>query len=167
MEARLSQLVRAGVSTAVTDGLFSSVLAAVFYGSTVSRLFQGVASTLLGASAFDGGTRTALIGVLMHVGVAFGWSAVFLLGLMRAPGVRRVLASRYGVVKVAAVYGPCIWMVMSLAVIPLLVHRPPAITFRWWVQFFGHIPFVAVPIALVAARALRRAGSQTAATYGG
>jgi hypothetical protein len=22
----------------------------------------------------------------------------------------------------------------------------PAITFRWWVQFFGHIPFVAVPI---------------------
>jgi hypothetical protein len=38
-------------------------------------------------------------------------------------------------------------MVMSLAVIPLLVHRPPAINFRWWVQFFGHIPFVALPIA--------------------
>ena len=77
MNTRVSPLVRAGAATAVTDGLFSSVLAALFYGSTVSRLFQGVASTLLGASAFDGGTRTALVGVLMHVGVAFGWSAVF------------------------------------------------------------------------------------------
>jgi hypothetical protein len=161
MEARLSQLVRAGVATAVTDGLFSSVLAAVFYGSTVTRLFQGVASTLLGASAFDGGTRTTLLGVLMHVGVAFGWSAVFLFGLVRAPGIRRLVASRYGVVKVAAVYGPCIWMVMSLAVIPLLVHRPPAIAFRWWVQFFGHIPFVAVPIVLVANRPYPRRMSST------
>src|SRR5258706_879062 len=165
MNTRVSPLVRAGAATAVTDGVFSSVLAAAFYGSTVSRLFQGVASTLLGASAFDGGTPTALVGVLMHVGVAFGWSAVFLFGVMRAAGIRRVLASRYGVVKVAAVYGPCIWMVMSLAVIPLLVHRPPAITFRWWVQFFGHIPFVAVPIAFVAG--LRNGGSRTVATPGG
>jgi hypothetical protein len=35
-----------------------------------------------------------------------------------------------------------IWMVMSLAVIPLLVHRPPAISIRWWIQLIGHIPFV-------------------------
>jgi hypothetical protein len=35
---------------------------------------------------------------------------------------------------------------MSLVVIPLLVHRPPTISYRWWVQFFGHIPFVAIPI---------------------
>jgi hypothetical protein len=35
---------------------------------------------------------------------------------------------------------------MSLAVIPLLVHRPPTINFRWWVQLLGHIPFVAIPI---------------------
>jgi hypothetical protein len=149
---RVSPLVRAGLATAVTDGLFSSVLAAVFYGSTVSRLFQGVASTLLGPSAFDGGTRTALVGILMHVGVAFGWSAVFLFGLMRVPGIRRVLGSRYGVLKVATVYGPCVWMVMSLAVIPLLVHRPPAITFRWWIQLAGHFPFVGLPIVTVAAR---------------
>ena len=39
---------------------------------------------------------------------------------MRASAVRRVLDSPYGAVKVAAVYGPFIWMVMSLAVIPLL-----------------------------------------------
>ena len=47
---------------------------------------------------------------------------------------------------VAAVYGPIIWMVMSLVIIPLSTHRPPAINIRWWVQFFGHIPFVSLPI---------------------
>jgi hypothetical protein len=150
------RLLSAGAATAVVDGLFSSVLSAFFYHSTVSRLFQGVAATLLGPSAFDGGTRTALIGILMHVGVAFGWSAVFVFGLMRVPAIRRILASNFGVIKVAALYGPFIWLVMSLAVIPLLVHRPPSITFRWWVQFFGHIPFVALPMIATACRSVKR-----------
>jgi len=142
----LSRLVRAGLVTGVMDGLFSSVLSVAFYHSTVTRLFQGVASTVLGKGAIDGGTAPALIGILMHFGVAFGWSAVFLFLVLRSDWVRRVLASRYGVVKVAAVYGPFIWLVMSLAVIPLLLHRPPTINIRWWVQLIGHFPFVGVPI---------------------
>ena len=55
----------------------------------------------------------------MHIGVAFGWSAVFLFVLMRIPLVRAIRRSRYGVIKVAAVYGPCIWIVMSLAIVPV------------------------------------------------
>ena len=141
-----TRLVRAGLLTAITDGLFSSVLAVAFYRSSVQRLFQGVASTLLGADALNGGWPTALVGMFMHVGVAFGWSAVFLLLVMRIGRVRETLASRYGVVKVAAVYGPFVWMVMSLVVIPILAHRPPAITVRWWIQWLGHIVFVGVPI---------------------
>jgi len=138
--------VRAGLLTGITDGLFSSVLVVVFYGSTVARLWQGVASTLLGKEAIDGGTGPALIGVLMHFGVAFGWSAVFLFLVLRSAWIRRVLSSRFGVFKVAAVYGPFIWLVMSLVVIPLLLHRPPTINLRWWVQLIGHFPFVGLPI---------------------
>ena len=144
---RLARLLRAGLLTAVVDGLFSSVLSVAAYGSTVSRLFQGVASVLLGPAALSGGRRTAAIGLLMHFGVAFAWSAVFLFLVLRSRRVRDLLASPLGVVEVAAVYGPLIWMVMSLAVIPILAHRPPAITPRWWIQFFGHIPFVGLPIA--------------------
>jgi hypothetical protein len=151
----LSRLVRAGFLTGVVDGLFSSILSVAFYHSTVTRLFQGVASTLLGPAAFDGGIRTALIGILMHFGVAFGWSAVFVFGVMRLAGIRRVLASRYGLARVAAVYGPCIWMVMSLAVIPFLLHRPPPITYRWWVQLLGHFPFVGMPIVAMSAQGLK------------
>ena len=141
-----SRLIRAGLLTALTDGLFSSILAAVFYGSTVMRLWQGVASVLIGPVALEGGAHTALIGMLMHLGVAFGWSAVFLFVVMRLPLVRRVLATRYGVAKVAAVYGPFIWMMMSIVIIPRFTHRPPTVNYRWWIQFFGHIPFVALPI---------------------
>jgi len=153
----ISRLVRAGLLTGVSDGLFSSVLSAFFYRSTVTRLFQGVAAALLGQKAFDGGTSTALIGVLMHFGVAFGWSAVFLFLVMRWGWIRRLLASPNGVLKVASLYGPFIWLVMSLAVIPILMHRPPAISFRWWVQLIGHFPFVGLPIvAAIAVPTTRR-----------
>jgi hypothetical protein len=149
------RLIRAGLLTGVSDGLFSTVLSIFFYHSTATRLWQGVASTLLGRTAFDGGTPTALFGLLMHFGVAFGWSAVFLFLVMRSGWVRRLLASRYGVVKVAAWYGPCIWLVMSLVVIPVLLHRPPSITLRWWIQLIGHMPFVGVPIVASIGRQAR------------
>jgi hypothetical protein len=149
---RLTCLVRAGLLTGVVDGLFSSLLSVLAYGSTASRLFQGVASVLLGPEAFSGGIRTVVLGVLMHFGVAFAWSAVFLFLILGLPWVRALLASPYGVVKVAALYGPLIWMVMSLAVIPILVHRPPTITYRWWIQWFGHIPFVGIPIVASSVR---------------
>ena len=151
-----SRLVRAWLLTALIDGLFSSVLAVAFYGSTATRLFQGVASTLLGPTALTGGTSTALVGLLMHIGVALGWSTVFLLLAMRSSWIRSVLATRLGVLRIASVYGPCIWMVMSLIIVPFLLHRPPTFNIRWWVQFFGHIPFVALPIVWSIASGLDR-----------
>jgi uncharacterized membrane protein YagU involved in acid resistance len=54
------------------------------------------------------------------------------------------------VLKVASVYGPCIWLVMSLLIIPVLTQRPPAISIRWWIQLAGHFPFVGLPVVAVA-----------------
>lgn len=158
----LFRLFAAGLATAIIDGLFSSVLSVAAYGSTVARLFQGVAATIVGSSAFNGGARTTALGVLMHCGVAFGWSAVFVFVVLRSAWIRRVLASRYGPLKVAAVYGPAIWLVMSLLIIPALVSRPPSISIRWWVQLFGHFPFVGLPI--VASATLRAGPEKRAAS---
>jgi hypothetical protein len=148
---QIRSLILAGLFTGLVDGTFSSVLATFFYGSSVTRLFQGVASTLLGPSALSGGTKTAAIGIAMHFGVAFGWSFVFLL-LARLPIIQRVLAAPWGIVKVASVYGPAIWLVMSLIVIPLLTRRFPPFTIRWVVQFVGHFPFVGLPIVYTISR---------------
>jgi len=145
----VSIIARAGLATGISDFLFACVLSVFFYGSTITRLWQGVAATLLGKSAFDGGTRTMLIGIVMHFCVAFTWAAVLFLLVTRSAAIRRVLASPFGALKVASVYGPAIWIVMSVVVIPLLVHRPPTFTLRWLIQGIGHIPFVALPMAAV------------------
>lgn len=147
MNAVSARLLRSTILTGVSDGLFSSVLVTVFYGSTFARLWQGVASTLLGRGAFDGGMSIVLVGLVIHFCVAFGWSAVFLFIVSRASWVRALLYSRFGVARVAAIYGPCVWLMMSLVIIPLLTHRwPPTITYRWWIQLVGHFPFVGIPI---------------------
>jgi hypothetical protein len=148
----LPRLVRAWLTTAVSDAIFSSVLVTVFYGSTFSRLWQGVASVPLGPKALDGGAQTVLVGLLIHLCVALTWSTVFLAIWMSSRAVQRVVASPRGALMVACIYGPCIWMAMSLVLIPTLTHRPPTINYRWWVQFFGHIPFVAFPIVATIGR---------------
>ena len=62
----------------MVDAVFSSALVVFAYRSTLTRLWQGVASVLLGPAAFAGGARTTLVGLLLHCTVALGWSAVFL-----------------------------------------------------------------------------------------
>jgi len=155
---------RAGLLTAVSDFAFATVVTIFLFNSTFMRLWQGVASVPLGREALDGGARTMWIGLGLHVCVAFWWSGVFLFGVMRLEAVRRVLLSRFGMLKVAAVYGPFVWLAMSLVVIPLFTQRPPSVTLRWWVQFIGHVPFVALPMTWTARKAaamssLRGSGS--------
>ncbi|MGH9442782.1 MAG: hypothetical protein ACRD16_10965 [Thermoanaerobaculia bacterium] len=152
-----SLLVRAGALTGVVDAIFSSVLVVVFYHSTVGRLWRGVASVPFGKTALEGGSAMTLVGLLLHFCVAFWWSAVFLFIAGASSGVRKLIRSPAGILAAAVVYGPLIWMVMSFGVIPFFVHRPPSITFRWWVQLIGHIPFVAFPIVATIARGRRAA----------
>jgi len=154
----LSLLIRTWITIAIIDGIFASCLSVFAYGSTVTRLWQGVASAVLGPSAMQGGARTALVGILLHVCVAFTWSAVFLTLASNWASLRRLIATSAGILAVAVVYGPAIWCVMSLIVIPMATGRPPSITTRWWVQLLGHIPFVALPIVTVVGRGLNARG---------
>lgn len=149
------RLARAGALTAIVDFTFSSVLVTVFYHSGFASLWQRVASVPLGPAAANGGPGTVLIGMAIHTCVAFTWSAVLLLLYLGSGGLRRALETPGGLLAVAALYGPFIWMMMSFVVIPRFTGRLPTVNFRWWVQFFGHIPFVAIPITM-GIRGLRR-----------
>src|SRR5262249_10571826 len=122
----LSRWLRAGLATAIVDGLFSSVLNAAAYGSTVARLWQGGAAVLIGTSSFDGGARTIALGLIMHGLVAFTWSAIFVFVVMRSARIRRAVDTPAGIVGVAAVYGPIVWLVMSFVVVPPFTRRLPA-----------------------------------------
>jgi hypothetical protein len=142
--------------TAAWDFVCATLLSVVAYGSTVSRLWQGVASTVAGPAALTMGARGVAIGLALHLSVALVWSAMFVLAAASIGTLRRAIARPAGALLVAAVYGPLIWLAMSLVVIPVATGRPPAFGSRWWVQFFAHVPFVTIPLVFTARRALSR-----------
>ncbi len=132
--------------TAAWDALCASALSVLAYGSTAEKLWQGVASTVLGPSALDGGFATVLAGLMLHLAVALVWSSLFVAAALAWPSLSRTIETRGGALAVAAAYGPGIWLVMSLMVIPLATGRPPRLGTRWWVQVLAHVPFVTLPL---------------------
>lgn len=152
----LSMLVKSGLLVGMSDFLFASATGVLIKPyATPFRVFRGVASVLFGRQALNGGTSVALIGILMHFFTAFFWSLVFILILRASRAVREAIQTTSGAVVVAITYGPAIWLFMSLVFIPLMVHRPPVIGLKWWVQLIGHSIFVAAPMILVARRNLK------------
>ncbi|HEX6941311.1 MAG TPA: hypothetical protein VF128_00210 [Gemmatimonadaceae bacterium] len=140
--------------TAAWDFVCATMLSVFAYGSTFSRLWQGVASTVLGPPALTMGARGVAAGLGLHLMVALTWSALFVLAAAASASLRRAIARPAGAIAVASIYGPVIWLVMSLVVIPLATGRPPAFGFRWWVQIVAHVPFVTLPLVFTARRAL-------------
>ena len=62
----LRTLLRAWLAIAVIDGVFATLLPTVAYGTPLGRVWQGVASTLLGPTAMQGGGRTMLVGLALR-----------------------------------------------------------------------------------------------------
>jgi NAD-dependent oxidoreductase involved in siderophore biosynthesis len=151
--------------TAAWDFLCATALSVFAYHATAAHLWQGVASTVLGPSAIDGGASAVAAGIALHLAVAFAWSAVFVAAARMSSIIRRVIASPSGALAVAIAYGPIIWLVMSLVIIPFATGRPPRLGFRWWVQIFAHIPFVTIPLVFTARRVLLGAGAIPATVH--
>jgi hypothetical protein len=149
-----SVLVRAWLLTGVADGTLA-IVETLAYHRTLTHLFQGIASVPFGRGMIDGGPAPVALGVVLHFCVALTWSAVFLLLATRSTWVRSMIQSVTGRIVTAAVYGPCVWIVMSTLVIPFFVHRPVAITGRWWIELAGHVVSVGTPIVWTVAAGLR------------
>jgi hypothetical protein len=141
-------ILRAWLLTALIDGLWAVVLT-LAYGRSQAKLWQGIASTAFGKAMLDAGAPAVVLGIIMHISVALFWTLVLWILLGRWRGLSEVLASPLGALKVAAFYGPMIWLVMSAVVVPLLTRTPFAPTWRWWIQAAGHVVFVGLPMALV------------------
>ena len=102
----------AGLTCGVLDGLSATVVSALF-GGTPIRLFQGIASGLLGRAAFQGGAGTALLGVALHFIVALGAATVYYAASRRLP----VLIDQALICGIA--YGAAVHLFMTFVVIPL------------------------------------------------
>jgi hypothetical protein len=148
--------------TAAWDAVCATALSVFAYGSPAAAVWQGVAATVLGPAALSAGASAVATGLAIHTAVALTWAAVFVAAALAWPALRRAIRTPGGALAVAAAYGPAIWLVMSLVVIPLATGRPPRIGFRWWIQVAAHVPFVSLPLVFTARRVLDQPRSHSA-----
>ena len=98
-------------------GTLDAIDAIVFFGlrsgAQPIRIFQGIASGLLGPAARQGGLKTAAIGVALHYFIAFGIVVTYVLVSRRI-----ALLARHPVIC-GLLYGLVAYGVMNLVVIPL------------------------------------------------
>ena len=95
------------------DALDAIVFFGLRSGAQPVRIFQGIASGLLGPAARQGGVKTAALGVALHYFIAFGIVLTCFLASRRV-----ALLTRHPVIG-GVLYGLVVYAVMNLVVIPL------------------------------------------------
>jgi len=130
----------------VLDGI-SAVALALFFGGKPIRVFQGIASGVLGPVAFKGGAGTAAMGVALHFIIALGASAVY------------YAASRQfhflidSAVLSGVLYGIAVHLFMSFVVIPLsAIGKRPFVLQSFLAVLIIHMIVVGPSIALTVRR---------------
>jgi uncharacterized membrane protein YagU involved in acid resistance len=112
-----------------------------------TRMFQFIASGVLGKSAFTGGMGTAVLGVLFHFMLAYIFTIIFYFIYPRLH-----LRSKNKIVTGLA-YGVVVWCIMNLVILPL--SSAPALPFQTKGVIIGMLIImfcVGLPIALFAHR---------------
>lgn len=141
LPARLPVLVVAAVVVAVLDMLLATTFWAL-RGVAPARVLQSVASGLIGRAAYAGGTATALLGLLLHLSIAFAMVLAYDLAALRLPWlVRR--PSLWG-----PLYGVALYLVMTWIVVPLsaAAHASPSVAWAA-TSVFSHVVLVGLPCA--------------------
>lgn len=143
----LDTILYGGLVVGILDGLFALIFYGLILGAQPLRIFQSVASGLLGKSSFEGGVQTFLLGILLHFVVAICIAAVYYLASVKLP-----ILIRHAVVS-GLVYGMIAYLVMNYVVIPLSAARSGQFSLRLFLPaFIGHALLVGLPIALLARR---------------
>ena len=148
---------RAVLSGGLVVGLLDGLDAVIFFGLRgvePIRVFQAIASGLLGRSAFTGGLGAALLGVLLHFSIA-----TIIVGIYVAASRKLEVLTRQPIAGGMA-YGVVAWLVMNYVVIPLSAVAPggpmpvAVVVNGLLIHMFG----VGLPAALIARRADGGAG---------
>jgi hypothetical protein len=149
----MSQMIQAIFRGGLLCGVLDATAAMSQFGLQgipPGRVWQRVASGLIGEQASHMGRKGAALGLLLHFFIAFSAATVF---CVAADYVPLLLESP---ILAGALYGICVFLVMNLIVVPLSAGpkrkvRPSAIV----IQIAIHILFVGLPISLAASHFLR------------
>jgi hypothetical protein len=136
-------------------GTLDIVYACVFWGLKrnvpVQRILQSVAAGLLGEASFEGGGRTAALGLALHVFIALSMAVVYYLVARRWSLLwQRPLLCGAG-------YGLLLYGIMNYVVVPLSAAGRGGSKDLLWItlSIAVHVLLIGIPIAIFARRALR------------
>jgi uncharacterized membrane protein YagU involved in acid resistance len=143
-------IVLGGLLGGALDLLFA-VSFAGYNGAAPNRVFQAVASGLLGDGAFSGGNGVEALGIACHFGLSILWAAVFAAVAWQVPALtRRPILAGIG-------FGLIVFLSMRFVVLPLSAYPRP-VSFKplaTVLDLLSHMLLFGTPIALVVRRAVR------------
>lgn len=134
-----------GLAVGVTDILWAIVMNGL-KGRSAVWVLQSVAGGMLGTATFQGGLRTALLGMVIHFTIATCWFTAFYLASRRWPALAR-RPWVYG-----PLYGILVYLMMYQVVLPLSAYHTAGIKVgpELLKGLFIHIFGVGVLTALIA-----------------
>ena len=145
MTETLQAILAATLVCGILDATAASLQAGLTLKVTPQRVFQGVASGLLGPLSLEGGASTAILGLALHFLIALIISTIYVLAAQRLPFLldHPLLAG--------ALYGIAVYLVMFYVVLPLSrrAKRPFNLKFGL-TQLVIHIVIIGWSIALCA-----------------
>lgn len=148
MTEPLKAIVSGGAACGILDGVAASVQFAL-RGIEPLRVWQGVASGLMGERAFGMGWFSGAFGLVLHFLIAVIVTTVFVGACPQFPALQQF----YWIS--GPLYGVIVFLVMNLIVVPLSA-RPkrlaPVMVVA--VQIVIHVLFVGLPIVIAANRFL-------------
>ena len=144
----LAPILLGGLIAGTLDISYACIFSYVRRGTRPAVILQSVASGALGAKAFTGGAKTAVLGLAFHFLIAIIATAVYYLASRQL----RFLVTQ--AVICGILYGVCVYLVMNFVVLPL-----SAISFKMsypWPTLIGglliHMFGIGLPISLVVRR---------------
>lgn len=142
--------VQAIVAAGLVCGTLDGLSALIVYRAPWMRLFQGIAYGALGPDAFQGGAKTALLGIGFHYSIAFGATILFFAASRFMP------ALLHRALLFGPLYGICVHLFMQFVVVPLsVIGRRPQTLPGFLVGLAVHMIVVGPSIALTLRRMLR------------
>lgn len=114
-----------------------------------TQVLQSVASGLLGPKSFQGGAKSAALGLFLHFLIAFIWAVIYYVAS------RQIAFLTERPVIAGLLYGEFVWVMMNCMVVPLsAIHRWPPRTDPASIITgpILHTVLVGLPIALAVKR---------------
>ena len=147
-KARFSTWQTIGLATLVI-GVLDAINALIAFKAVLGlngvKIYQFVASGILGKSAFAGGVNTALFGLAIHFLIAFAAAGAYWFASRRFPYLRT------NWISCGLAFGVLVYVVMNYIVIPLSAIGPSSFSLPLFLNgVIGHAILVGLPAAFFA-----------------